>query len=123
MDFICYVSVISTPEIRAWVDNIQEWEEPLDLSYFFGSEALAVHANPVLYPDKAVIERCALMHDAGEQNEELIKMWNRVKGDNLSPLMLAIIGIVLLAVILFAVLHVINQRKQQSLQRKRKTKR
>lgn len=123
MDFIGYVSVISTPEIRAWVDNIQEWKEPLDLSYFFGPEALAVHANPVLYPDKAVIDRCALMHDAGEQNEELIKMWNRVKGDNLSPLMLSIIGIVLLAVILFAVLHVINQRKQQNLQRKRKTKR
>ena len=95
----------------------------MDLTYFFGDEATGVHANPVLYADKAIIERCALMHDAGDMNEELIKMWNRVKGDNLSPTMLAIIGIVLLAVILFAVLHVVNQRKQERLQRKRKTKR
>ena len=123
MDFIGYVSVIATPEVRAWVDELQQWPDPLDLSYFFGPTAIAVHANPVLYPDKAIIDRCALMHDAGEQNEELIKMWNRVKGDNLSPAMLAIIGIVLLAVIMFAVLHVMNQRKQQNLQRKRKTKR
>ena len=122
MDFIGYVSVISTPEIRAWIDEITEWPEPLDLSYFFGPEAIGVHANPVLYPDKAVIDRCALMHDAGDMNKDLIEMWNRVKGDNLSPVMLCIIIVVLLAIVLFAVLHVINQRKQQNIQRKRKTK-
>ena len=123
MDFIGYVSVISTPEIRAWVDEIQQWPEPLDLSYFFGTEALAVHANPVLYPDKAIIDRCALMHDAGDMNKDLLAMWNRVKGDNLSPVMLGIIIVVVLAIVLFAVMHMINQRKQQNLQRKRKSKR
>ena len=123
MEFIGYVSGIATPEIRAWVDEIQAWPEPLDLSYFFGPTAIGVHANPVLYPDKDIIDRCALMHDAGDMNKELLAMWNRVKGDNLSPLMLGIIIVVVLAIVLFAVMHVINQRKQQNLQRKRKSKR
>ena len=123
MDFIGYVSAISSPEIRAWIDDRREWPEPLDLSYFFGETAIGVYANPVLYPDKSVIDRCALMHDAGDMNEELVKMWNRVKGDNLSPLMLGIIIVVVLAIIIFAVIQVINNRKQQQLQRKRKSRR
>ena len=120
MDFIGYVSVIATPEVLEWVNDDEEWEQPLDLSYFFGPEATAVHANPVLYQDKSVIDRCALMHDAGDMNEELIKMWNRVKGDNLSPAMLAIIIIVVLTIIIFAVFQLLNNRKQQKLQRKRR---
>ena len=100
MDFIGYVSV--------------------DLSYFFGETALAVYANPVLYADKTIIDRCALMHDAGDMNEELVKMWNRVKGDNLSPLMLGIIVVVVIAIALFIAMHFINNRKQRKLQRKRK---
>lgn len=120
MDFIGYVSVIATPEVRAWVDDRQTWSEPLDLSYFFGETALAVYANPVLYADKTIIDRCALMHDAGDMNEELVKMWNRVKGDNLSPLMLGIIVVVVIAIALFIAMHFINNRKQRKLQRKRK---
>ena len=120
MDFIGYVSVIATPEVRAWVDDRQTWSEPLDLSYFFGETASAVYANPVLYADKTIIDRCALMHDAGDMNEELVKMWNRVKGDNLSPLMLGIIVVVVIAIALFIAMHFINNRKQRKLQRKRK---
>lgn len=120
MDFIGYVSVIATPEVRAWVDDRQTWSEPLDLSYFFGETALAVYANPVLYADKTIIDRCALMHDAGDMNEELVKMWNRVKGDNLSPLMLGIIVVVVIAIALFIAMHFINERKKRKLQRKRK---
>ena len=123
MDFIGYVSVIATPEVREWVDDSEEWSDPLNLTYFFGDSATAVHANPVLYADKAVIDRCALMHDAGDMNEELVKMWNRVKGDNLSPIMIGIIVVVVLAILLFAILHVINQRKQQNIRRKRTIKR
>lgn len=120
MDFIGYVSVIATPEVRAWVDDRQTWSKPLNLSYFFGETALAVYANPVLYADKTIIDRCALMHDAGDMNEELVKMWNRVKGDNLSPLMLGIIVVVVIAIALFIAMHFINNRKQRKLQRKRK---
>ncbi len=120
MDFIGYVSCIASPEIRAWIDDRKEWPEALDLSYFFGENAIDVYANPVLYPDKSIIDRCALMHDAGDMNEELVKMWNRVKGDNLSPLMVGVIIVVLLCIIIFAVVQVINNHKQQKLQRKHK---
>ncbi len=122
MDYIGYVSVIATPEVSEWVDDDEEWEDTQDLSYFFGPEAVAVHANPVLYPDKSIIERCALMHDAGDMNEDLVKMWNRVKGDNLSPVMVGIIIVVVLGIVIFAVLQVLNNRRQQQLQRKRKSK-
>ena len=35
-----------------------------------------------MYPEKNIIERCAMMHDRG--TEELLKMWSRVKGDSSS---------------------------------------
>ena len=52
----------------------------VDLSYFFGEEADSVHVNPILYPDRSVIERCALEHDWGERTEALLSMWQNVKG-------------------------------------------
>lgn len=79
----------------------------VDLSYFFKDEAgnpltfdmgngYMVHADcvyvdPILYPDQSVIDRCAMMHDSGEQTEKMLEMWSRVKGDNLSPWMLGFI--------------------------------
>ena len=82
-------------------------EEGVDLSYFFKDEAgnpltfdmgdgYMVHADcvyvdPILYPDQSVIDRCAMMHDSGEQTEKMLEMWSRVKGDNLSPWMLGFI--------------------------------
>ena len=123
MDYIGYVSVIATPEILEWANDEEEWPEALDLSYFFGEEATEVHANPVFYADKTTIDRCALMHDAGDMNEELVKMWNRVKGDNLSPVMIAIIGIVVLIILVFAVWKAMSNRQQQKMQRKNRARR
>ena len=121
MDFIGYVSVIATPEVLDWVDDPEEWEEPLDLSYFFGENATAVHANPVLYADKSVIERCALMHDAGEMNGELVKMWNRVKGDNLSNTMLLVVVVVVILLVVFVIMQFVNKRnRMRAQQRKRR---
>ena len=119
MDFIGYVSVIATPEVLEWVDDAEEWEEPLDLTYFFGENATAVHANPVLYADKSVIDRCALMHDAGDMNEELVKMWNRVKGDNLSTSMLVIVLVVLVLIVAYVVYTFINRSKRQTRKRRK----
>ena len=70
---------------------------PIDLSYFFGPEAASVCVNPVQYPDRAVIERCALEHDWGEETEKLLDMWQSVKGSQTSPVTFVIIGIVLVA--------------------------
>jgi hypothetical protein len=67
----------------------EEWPDAVDASYFFGEEPIevdgemldphALHLNPVYYPDKSTIDRCALMHDAGAAQEMLLEMWNEIK--------------------------------------------
>ena len=101
MDATGYVSVVATQEV---FDNLEElcYAEPqeCDLSYLFvdaegnpieGSECVV--ADPVLYPDKSVINRCGVMHDSGDRTDKMLEMWSRVKGDNLSTGML--VGIIL----------------------------
>jgi spermidine/putrescine transport system substrate-binding protein len=122
MEFIGYVSVIATPEVLEWADDA-EIEETADLRYFFGEGAEAVHANQVFYPDQSVIDRCALMHDCGAETKEMLDMWSRVKGDNLSKSMVMIIVLVVLAIVIFAVIQTMNKRKQMAQQRKRKQRR
>lgn len=122
MEFIGYVSVIATPEVLEWADD-DEIEETADLRYFFGDGAEAVHANQVFYPDQSVIDRCALMHDCGAETKEMLDMWSRVKGDNLSKSMVMIIVLVVLAIVIFAVIQTMNKRKQMAQQRKRKQRR
>ncbi len=120
MEEIGYVSVIASPEILEWADNDEDNEQTADLSYFFGPEATAIHANQVLYPDKSVIDRCALMHDCDTKTGDMLDMWNRVKGDNLggSNLMM-IVGIVIVLLILFFVILGINKNKRKKLRNRR----
>ena len=119
MDYTGYVSVIRSKEVLEWANNPEENEEALDLSYFFYPEDTAVYANPIMYPDRSTIERCALMHDAGDMNEELMKMWNRVKGDNLSLTMIIVIVITVLLIVIVVVRTIMKKRKQQAMQNKR----
>lgn len=93
MDEIGYVSVIGGPDaaadILAEMNDEEEWEETVDASYFFGNDSIevdgewldphALHLNPIFYADKAIIDRCALMHDAGDAQEMLLEMWNEIK--------------------------------------------
>ena len=81
MDMTGYVSAIGGDEILESISDPEEFE-PIDASYFFGAQADSVCINPVMYPEKNIIERCAMMHDRG--TEELLKMWSRVKGDSSS---------------------------------------
>ena len=118
MEEIGYVSVLASPEILEWA-NDESIQETADLSYFFGEEATAVHANQVFYPDRKTIERCALMHDCGCETREMLDMWSKVKGDNLSVTMIVIISVVVLAIILFAVIKTVNGRKERNLQNRR----
>ena len=120
MEEIGYVSVIASPEILEWANNAEDNEQTADLSYFFGPEATAIHANQVLYPDKSVIDRCALMHDCDTKTGDMLDMWNRVKGDNLggSNLMM-IVGIVIVLLILFFVILGINKNKRKKLRNRR----
>ncbi len=119
MEEIGYVSVIASPEVLEWA-NDDDIEETADLSYMFGDSATCVHANQVFYPDKSVIDRCALMHDCGDKTEAMLAMWSRVKGDNLSPKLVAIVLVVLVLIIAFAISKTITKRRQREWQRKRK---
>lgn len=118
MEEIGYVSVIATDEILEWAEDEEEFEEELDLSYFFGEDAKGIHANYVLYPDQSVIDRCALMHDAGEQGEALVAMWNRVKGDNLSSVMLIFVLLVVVIILAFIVYRILQSRVNKNNRRR-----
>jgi len=93
MDAIGYVSCAGGENAAATVlaaqNDEEAWPETVDASYFFGNALIevdgemldphALHLNPVYYADKSIIERCALMHDAGASQEMLLEMWNEVK--------------------------------------------
>lgn len=118
MEEIGYVSVIADSTILAWA-NDEDIEETADLSYFFGPEATAIHANQVFYPDKSIIDRCALMHDCADNTEAMLNMWNHVKGDSLNNSIIIFIVVIALAAIIIAVIQVINKRRQRALQNKK----
>lgn len=114
MDAIGYVSAVATPEIlEAKIDTTIE--EASDLSYFFGSDADNIHINPVQYPDRQIVARCAMIRDFGDKTEQVLEMWSRVKGDNLNT------GIVLLIFAVFGILFVwlVYQRIRKYKQRQR----
>lgn len=100
MEEIGYVSVVATPEVMEYMTD-DDIPETYDVTYFFGEGADSLHVNPVFYPDRSVIERCALMHDAAENTEALLSMWNRVKGDNLSMGMIVFLVVVVVALLGF----------------------
>ncbi len=77
--------------------QIDEECDPVDLSYFFGPDASSVRVDPILYPDKSVIDRCALEHDWGDDTEKLLSMWQDVKGSQASTLTYVIVAVVIIA--------------------------
>lgn len=124
-------------------------EEGVDLGYFFKDEegnplvfnmadeynvdseyanyvvdATCVYVDPILYPDRSVIDRCSMMHDSGEQTDKMLEMWSRVKGDNLSPTMLIFIIVSFGVLLFFVILGKVNayRKKQKMLKRRRHSK-
>ena len=93
MEEIGYVSCAGGKGAAATILEAQydaeAWPNTVDATYFFGNEPIevdgelldphALHLNPVYYADKSIIDRCALMHDAGEAQELLLEMWNEIK--------------------------------------------
>ena len=110
MDETGYVSANGAKEVLE--SQIDEEFDPIDLSYFFGPEADSVCVNPVLYPDKAVIERCALEHDWGADTDKLLAMWSRVKGDNASGLTYVVIFLAL-AIVAGVAIYNSNRKKRR----------
>ena len=116
MEEIGYVSVIGTPEVMEYMSESaveSGYDEALDLSYFFGEGADSVVINPALYPDKSVIDRCAMMHDSGPRTAALLEMWSRVKGDNLNN------GMVIFILVVFGVLLVVGIVRKMRRRRQR----
>lgn len=93
--------------------QIDETCEPVDLSYFFGSDASSVRVDPILYPDKSVIERCALEHDWGEETEKLLSMWQDVKGSQASTLTYVIVAVVIMAAAAYFVFTSSSSKKRR----------
>ena len=125
MDEIGYVSVIASPEVlEAQTD--EEQTETVDASYFFGEGAELAKLNRVQYPDRSVIERCAMMHDSGDRTPKMLEMWARVKGDSV-PLWIWIVIIVSFSALAFLyirrkimIAHKKSHRAAKHTQRKRK---
>jgi len=111
-----YVSANGAMEVLE--SQIDEECEPIDLSYFFpGADSVCV--DPVLYPDKAVIDRCALEHDWGADTDKLLAMWARVKGDNASSWTFVIIAVAFVA----ALAAIVVSRRNASQRRRRRARR
>lgn len=116
MDEIGYVSVIGTPDVMEYMSESAVEagvEHTTDLTYFFGEGADSVVINSAMYPDRKVIERCAMMHDSGPRTEAMLAMWSRVKGDNLNNWMVVVIFIAIGFLIVVGVIRKLKKRRQR----------
>ncbi|MBR2352865.1 MAG: ABC transporter substrate-binding protein [Alistipes sp.] len=102
MEEIGYVSVIATPEVLEQMSD-ESIGASTDASYFFGEGAESAKLDPVQYPDRKVVERCSMMHDSGARTEQMLEMWARVKGDNVSSWILAVIGVTLVGMFVLGI--------------------
>ena len=98
--------------------QIDESFPAIDLSYCFGEEADSVHVNPILYPDRSVIERCALEHDWGERTEALLSMWQNVKGSRAGIATYIVLIVALVAVAAVVFINRKNRRRRRSRSRR-----
>jgi spermidine/putrescine transport system substrate-binding protein len=119
MDISGYTSAIGTPEIlEANIDS--SLDETVNLNYFFGPGNDSLKVNSVQYPDSSVVERCVLLHDFLDKNDQVLEMWSRARGDSLNNKMIMIIGVLVLALIVFLLYNRFKRKgrkKKSSLKR------
>ncbi len=120
MDMTGYVSAIGGEDILQSMTDPEEFD-PIDVSYFFGPQADSVCINQVMYPEKNIIERCAMMHDRG--TEELLKMWSRVKGDSASAWTYILICLVFAGLIAAVIMKYTKKRYRRRRYAMRRRKR
>ena len=120
MDFCGYVSSIATPEIlEEKIDTTLTYFS--DLSYFFGPGAERIQIDPAQYPDRRVVERCAMIRDFGNETEVVLEMWSRVKGDNLNSWIVILIFAVFGLLFVWVVYKRINRYQQKRRHRRRRS--
>ncbi len=121
METTGYVSSVAGSKILAAMSDPREYPDPQNLSYFFGNGVKAArraHLNPIMYPDSAVVARCAMIHDAGDHTPEVLDMWSKVKGDNLGGGIVIFLLAVVLGLTVFVSIRKIEQYKHRRLSRK-----
>ena len=122
MDEIGYVSVVATPEVlESRIDD--ELEGTVDASYFFGEGAESVKIDPVQYPDRAVVERCGMMHDSGARTPKMLEMWARVKGDSVPLWNLIVIAVSLVVLLVLGIRRKVLKARKTSHRSSTKKKR
>lgn len=120
MEVTGYVSTVATPEILAEkIDTTRT--EFSDVSYFFGPGAERVQIDPAQYPDRKVVERCAMIRDFGNETEVVLEMWSRVKGDNLNSWIVILIFAVFGLLFVWVVYKRINRYQQKRRHRRRRS--
>jgi spermidine/putrescine transport system substrate-binding protein len=117
MDVTGYVS--ANGDISVLESQVDEELDPIDVSYFFpGADSVCV--DPVLYPDKATIELCALEHDWGDDTAKLIEMWSRVKGENANVGTIIVVVLALVALAALGIWSKTKKARRRSASRKRR---
>lgn len=116
MDVSGYCSAVASTEILEAVTD-STLEETYNLSYFFGPGNDSLRVNPVQYPDKSVVDRCAIINDYLDKNDEVLEMWSRAKGDNLFGGMTFMI----IAVIVLLTGWIILRQAQKAKSKKRRS--
>lgn len=119
MDACGYVSAMATPEIlEAKVDTTLGYYA--DLSYFFGVEAHRIPIDKVQYPDRAVVERCAMIRDSGDRTGLVLEMWSRVKGDNLGAGVVIVILVSVGVMVVYTIYGKLQHYRREKAQRRRR---
>jgi len=109
-----YVTVIGQDEVlESYVDDSFP---PIDVSYFFGEDAVEVCIDPAWFPDRKDIARSAMEHDWGDDTHLLIELWSRVKGNNAN---ISTVIVVVVAVAGILSLVVFKKLKRNGKSRKR----
>jgi spermidine/putrescine transport system substrate-binding protein len=112
MDVSGYCSSVAASEIlESVVDSTLE--ETYNLSYFFGPGHDSLKVNPVQYPDKSIVDRCAIINDYLDKNDDVLEMWSRAKGDSLFGGMTYMIIAVIALIIGWIVLRQVQKSKSK----------
>ena len=118
MDFCGYVSSVATPEI------LEEKQDTTltyfsDLSYFFGLDADSIQLDKIQYPDRKVVERCAMIRDFGDKTKDVLEIWSRIKGDNLGVGITILIFVVVGVMSGWMIYKRVQRYQRNKLQRRR----
>ncbi len=108
MDYIGYTSVVAgtSDDILEYVQEYAfEDDDAIDASYFFGEDAVDVTLNSTMYPSSEIILSAGVMRDFGDADDAVTEMWTRIKGNEISWVVIAVIAVVVIAGVVFLVLQ------------------